>query len=85
MTKWQPIETAPRANPTKPIELGPAILLWDGKSIGIAAEEIINKDTSIRWWRYQAGADQAAFGDCDPAPVCEHPTHWMPLPKPPTR
>ncbi len=80
---WQPIETAPKANPRDEDKYGPSILIWDGRVIGIARQEIINKDTSIRWWRYMAGPNEADFGDGDSCPICDNPTHWMPLPKPP--
>lgn len=73
MNPWQPIETAPK---------GPQILIYDGKSIGIAAWEVISK-SGTGWWRYQAGPNEAPFGDYDPPPVCDKPTHWMPLPEPP--
>lgn len=77
---WLPIETAPTADAKKPRKPGPQILVFDGVSVGIVAQEIINKDTSIRWWRYQAGPNPAPFGDYDPSPICENPTHWQPLP-----
>jgi hypothetical protein len=79
--EWKPIETAPGGREYR--KAGPQIMVWDGKSVGIAAWEVINKDTRIGWWRYQAGPNEATFGDYDPAPICEAPTHWMPLPAPP--
>lgn len=79
---WQPIEVAPK-NP-KGSKVGPSILIWDGRAVGIAQWQVINRDGKTGWWRYQAGPEDAAFDDYDAKPFCDDPTHWMPLPAPPT-
>jgi len=83
--QWQPIETAPLADASRPRELGPSILVWDGQRMAIAQQEIINKDTSVRWWRCDQWAGHGAefADDGGPSPVIDEPTHWMPLPNPP--
>jgi hypothetical protein len=84
MREWKPIETAPKAELNGKEMAGPRILVWDGDHISVAVWEIINKDRTTGWWRYQAGAGPAEFSDYGLAPVCDNPTHWMPLPSPPT-
>lgn len=79
--QWMPIETAPKTLDRK--KDGPQILVWDGESVGIVAWEIVNRDISIGQWRYQAGPNEAPFGDYNPSPVCENPTHWKQIPPPP--
>lgn len=69
MSKWQPIETAPKVAET-------AILVWTGKAIHIA--------TFFLEWKYDSWATHNT--DCwviGGGRVVE-PTHWMPLPEPPT-
>jgi hypothetical protein len=75
MDEWKTMDTAPRSE---------RILVWDGDQISVAAWEIINKDGVTGWWRYQAGPASAEFSDFGVSPVCENPTHWMPLPEPPS-
>ena len=78
MTKWQPIETAPKeiVSRTTSAEYGHYILAYPARG-GVSR---------VRWWqtadkdfegweRYQNFLDD---GGC-----ASHPTHWMPLPEPP--
>ena len=68
MSKWQPIETAPKD--------GTKVLVWR-PSIGTHYEEpkelIAHADVDVwvegNWWRSRCN---------------QQPTHWMPLPAPPT-
>lgn len=67
---WQPIETAPKDEKR--------VLLYSSDGVDIGA---FNK-----WWNLDSGAwlrDQTAEYDND-GMVISPPTHWMPLPDPPT-
>lgn len=77
MTDWQPIESAPHVDRKM-------VLLSDGEDVVIGA-----------WWTYRAFRPHGSTGPggwaqrCDCAesgayPDFVEPTHWMPLPEPPT-
>lgn len=69
MTEWQPIETAPKD--------GTKVLLWEA---GHAPYVGSRDDQDDEWWTDEDWANDAAR--CFP-PRC-NPSHWMPLPPPPT-
>lgn len=62
MSKWQPIDTAPKD--------GTQFLAWDGVCV-----------ENIKWW---SGMWVTSW--CNDADYANHgaPTHWMPLPEPPS-
>lgn len=65
---WQPIETAPKD--------GTSVLLWDGE-FQFTGEWMVEAIDGSHWWIATLhGQKQVA---CDPQP-----THWHPLPPPPT-
>ena len=72
MTEWQPIETAPKATP---------VLVYNSDDWGWGANKIligINNEWGEDW--------KVLFcdlGDLNYMRLIE-PTHWMPLPEPPT-
>ena len=72
--EWQSIRTAPRPGRDHPNSGGkdPAewVLVWNGHHIGVAYFQ--TQDDDAIWW-----------GE-DAEPVDPGPTHWMPLPKPPS-
>jgi len=72
MAEWQPIESAPRGKPA-PYGSGPSIL---GVAIGEGwtAYNIVN-------WSYHKNPTKGSWKG--PHGVWE-PTHWQPLPEPPT-
>jgi hypothetical protein len=80
---WQPIETAPRD--------GTAVLvmrdIWPGTKSG-RAEECNGHNTYVaEWWQGENGGAGAwiCYMDSICEPKCPvEPTHWMPLPPPPT-
>jgi len=68
VTKWQPIETAPKD--------GTAILLWCPPDDGW--ESFI-----VQGW-YESGIyDRRFYNAVDENPLMPQPTHWMPLPTSP--
>lgn len=72
MSEWQPIDTAPKD--------GSLILTWGPHHVGVArwldyAREPYLPDPSYRW----AGWIDNYDGEDIPEP-----THWLPLPAPPT-
>lgn len=73
---WQPIETAPKD----------VVRIYDAAQYGpyILAYPINGGVARVRWWQ-STGDDTGRFcnflGDCGNA---YHPTHWMPLPSPPS-
>jgi Protein of unknown function (DUF551) len=75
--EWQPIETVPRD--------GRAVLvmrdIWPGTESG-RAEECNGHNTYVAaWW----GSEWVCYMDQIQDPRCPiEPTHWMPLPNPPT-
>lgn len=72
MSEWRPIETAPKGETQ--------MLVWDGEDISIACN-----DNDGRYWTAMAdgrAAREDSYGDIDD--IWIEPTHWMPLPAPPT-
>ena len=67
MTRWQPIETAPRD--------GRWVMTINVTRYG-GISDMVQKLPSIAWWNGAAWND----GEDDLMP----PTHWMPLPDPPS-
>lgn len=76
MTDWQPIETAPRD--------GARVLIYPG------AEEPMSVGYFDAGWKKRwLSLEGEVWGGCDCCGSgCTHadasPTHWMPLPQPPT-
>lgn len=78
---WLPIESAPRD--------GTIIDAWiDGEFSGRRTDISWREPTDSEWWVH--GSDtietpEATWHDCfGPLGSWEQPTHWMPLPPPPT-
>jgi len=72
MTKWQPIETAPKD--------GTAILAWPINGNGFYSKDEEDRISYVvRWYARNAvwlEASGEEYMQC-------YPTHWMPLPAPP--
>lgn len=77
MTTWQPIDTAPKD--------GTGVLLWDAKRnvvvsgcwhVQPTSDTPNGYDPGWAWW---AADDDVIVWDDDTGP-----SHWMPLPEPPT-
>lgn len=77
---WQPIETAPHMVP---------VLVWGGSRDGVDDAPVEELMEAVAWfgtqdwdgdlcWRF-ADFDSGYYGSYN-----EPPTHWMPLPAPPT-
>jgi hypothetical protein len=77
---WQPIETAPKDR-TAVIVAAPT-MDQDGYIVGEAYFDPGRNNLGDWWW---AGTD---YGDYHSGPMSDldhrQPTHWMPLPEPPT-
>lgn len=77
---WKPIETAPRK----------IVVRYEGATKGYFAEygEYILVYTGsvqrARWWQSSDEPERYCNFIADGGQAC-HPTHWMPLPKPPAR
>ena len=74
MMEWQHIESAPRD--------GTWIIAWDGKSVQPVCWAEGYPDEYNGWAygsAYWGGTLYEGVNE-----VSEHPTHWMPLPPPPT-
>lgn len=70
MSEWQPIKTAPRD--------GRKILVFEPK------EEIFGGNwVDVVFWGYNGHA-RGWLAANDEHLSCDHPTHWMPLPDPPS-
>ena len=81
MSKWQPIETAPKD--------GTQILVCRaGDEIGANAKVEITEWYTVERWRFEERSD-GAFNRVRDAPIegwngnGHRATHWMPLPEPP--
>jgi hypothetical protein len=68
MSEWQSIDTAPKD--------GTPVLLWTDH------EHAIAEWNGGEWWLI--ACQEALFDGDRPATVPCRPTHWMPLPKPPS-
>jgi hypothetical protein len=75
MSEWQPIETAPKDG--TPVLIAECSALIDGRphwyidtAVNFYELDVREKDV----WREREGSDV----------VCDSPTHWMPLPAPPS-
>lgn len=70
MMEWQPIETAPKD--------GSRFIAWTGYMTVSPVEwqegGVISEEGFLLWWQDPAGGCLAEV----------RPTHWMPLPAPPT-
>jgi len=88
MSKWQPIETAPRD--------GTRILAWTPEGHDIVWWSDLNRDlpqepgNNPGWWGFcwhtvPGRTREHGFGVDDDYiwPAQNQPTHWMPLPEPP--
>lgn len=83
MSDWQPIETAPKD--------GTAVLvmrnIWPGTKSGFA-EACNGHNTYVsEFWADEGdeGGEWMCYMDMIREPICPiEPTHWMPLPAPPT-
>ena len=76
MSEWQPIETAPKDGSTI-LVCGPRLLHAHGFGMATVHWQMDHED-GIPWWKIEDGK----FGPYDlrgPSP-----THWMPLPDPPS-
>ena len=73
---WQPIETAPRD--------GAVVLLWGGPMCNECGDDITppTRATTARWSKHENLWHATEGGDVDFFFMA--PTHWMPLPAPPT-
>jgi hypothetical protein len=72
---WRPIETAPKGSehPYSDLPLAAEfVLVWNGHHRGVAYLEWDDYDSLYRW--FDEGGES----------VEPEPTHWMPLPEPPT-
>ena len=65
---WQPISTAPKD--------GTHVLMWRDTKVGPSISEA--------WWRTDCVFGHGWGGHSWVYPAWQQPTHWMPLPKPPT-
>jgi hypothetical protein len=73
MSKWQPIETAPRD--------GSKVILWDSHE-GVCCARY--EDYAAGWRAFWGTENYIRDGSTyDFALIASHPTHWMPLPEPP--
>lgn len=75
MSKWKPIETAPKE----------IVSTYDSAQYGeyILGYPIYGHVARIRWWQSK-NDDTGRYRNflADGGNAC-HPTHWMPLPEPP--
>ena len=72
MTDWQLIKTAPRD--------GTRVLVYAERVVGEASYRLDEDEGGPdAWWWSRSGPGTSHLGD---SPI--HPSHWMPLPTPPT-
>lgn len=71
---WQPIETAPKTPP----ETMRAIPI-----LGYCPDEETDDKVRVIWWEPRLGGAGMWYDDRDIKGIV-NPTHWMPLPAPPT-
>lgn len=75
---WRSIETAPKD--------GTAILIWqpDKSRFDDKPRSGVQDDNryAIGYWRCEESSSKGSWGNRNSAEV--HPTHWMPLPPPPS-
>lgn len=81
MTKWQPIETAPKDGTWVLLSGGSIRYGWDGDDIpkcvcGQYTSYLNGSGYDGGWWQF-AWYDGGYYGEY------EGPTHWQPLPEPP--
>lgn len=85
MSDWQPIETAPKG--TGDLN-GPEILLWWDAYRYNVDDDDPEPIMAIGWWKWNPRTKCGYFSDnqrFDDYGLAESPpTHWMPLPDPPT-
>ncbi len=72
---WQPIETAPRDG-TPVLVFSPHVPLSDPTNVAVGKFETYGE---VSWWAYCESVLADITGQIEPEP-----THWMPLPKPPS-
>lgn len=85
MSDWKPIETAPKD--------GTRILIYEQGGAGSDDEVFAcvwgrfwpqTQPTPGTGWRENYSEGWVEFGGMDVRQTCDKPTHWMPLPKPPS-
>lgn len=95
MSKWQPIETAPTDTPVQvyvPDGVDPNCFYlyegWPNEVLlhvvpAIYARSSWREDAARKWYSCISECDGAVYDD-DRLSVVVEPTHWMPLPDPPS-
>lgn len=76
MSKWQPIETAPKDGTIFDVWLGDA----DASDVGYYCTAGTRRSTG---WSWRSGKFRPCGGLGVIVPTFVIPTHWMPLPDPP--
>jgi len=73
--EWQPIETAPKhpVFDSGPSQYGPEVLGTDGDTMHVT-----------RWWQSKFSVHNRGRNWLDDGGNAWRPTHWIPLPDPPT-
>ena len=69
MSDWQPIESAPKD--------GTRVLLWTGNLSALPTGTEMVWSATVGWWDREMSHQWIHGSGVDP-------THWMPLPAPPT-
>lgn len=73
MSEWQPIETAPKD--------GSVIYLWDAHY----RCRVTGAKWDFHYWMNGVSQGEKSWGAGDrDGPFCGKPTHWMPIPSPPS-
>lgn len=75
MSDWRPIETAPKDDT--------ACLVWNGTNVSVARFGEVRQSGKVEWWPLANGEtvdDNTHYHEM----MVVEPSHWMPLPEPPT-